>query len=214
MVVVGGGAAGLAAALQLARARRSVVVVDAGEPRNAPAAHMHAYLGHDGRPPSEFLAIGRSEAAGYGAEIVDGTVTTVTAHPDGDGFRVVLAGGRAVEGRRVLVATGLVDELPDIAGVAEQWGRGVIHCPYCHGWEVRDQRIAVIATGPMAAHQALLFRQLSDRVTVIVHEPDALAADDRHRLAARGVHIEDAAVEAVTVDARTRSAASAWPAGG
>ncbi len=203
VVVVGGGAAGLGAALQLARSRRSVVVVDAGEPRNAPAAHMHAYLGHDGRSPTEFLAIGRAEVANYGAELVDDTATTVTVDPEGDGFRVVLTGGNVIEGRRVLVATGLVDELPDIPGVAEQWGRGVIHCPYCHGWEVRDRRIAVIATGPLAAHQTLLFRQLSDRVTMIVHDRAGHAAEDRPRLAARGVQIEDCPVAAVVIDGGT-----------
>ncbi len=200
VVVVGGGGAGLSAALQLARSRRSVVVVDAGEPRNAPAAHMHAYLGHDGRPPTEFLAIARAEVLGYGAGLVDDTATTVTANPDGDGFQVVLTGGNVIEGRRVLVATGLVDELPDIPGLAEQWGRGVIHCPYCHGWEVRDQRIAVIATGPLAAHQALLFGQLSDRVTIIVHDSAGLAAEDRPGLAARGVRIEDRLVTDVVID--------------
>ncbi len=200
VVVVGGGGAGLAAALQLARSRRSVVVVDAGQPRNAPAAHMHAYLGHDGRSPTEFLAIGRAEVLGYGAEIVDDTVVAVAANPGGGGFRVDLAGGAVVDGRRVLLATGLVDELPDIPGVAEQWGRGVLHCPYCHGWEVRDQRSAVVATGPMSAHQALLFRQLSDRVTMIVHDPGVLSDEDRHRLAARGVRIEDSPVAAVVID--------------
>ena len=203
VVVVGGGAAGLAAALQLARSRRSVVVVDAGEPRNAPAAHMHAYLGHDGRPPTEFLAIGRAEARGYGAMIVDDTATAVTTNPDADGFLVALAGGTVIRARRVVVATGLVDELPDIPGVAEQWGRGVIHCPYCHGWEVRDQRISIIATGPMSAHQALLFRQLSDRVTMIVHDTRALGPDDRARLAARGVQIIDGSVARIVIEGDT-----------
>jgi thioredoxin reductase len=200
VVVVGGGAAGLAAAVQLARSRRSVVVVDAGEPRNAPAAHMHSYLGHDGLPPAEFLAIARAEVRAYGAEIVEGAATTITENPAGDGFDVLVAGAGVITGRRVLVATGLVDELPDIPGVAEQWGRGVIHCPYCHGWEVRDRPIAVIATGPLSAHQALLFRQLSDHVTVIVHAPPGVSAEDRPRLVARGVRIEDGPVAAVVID--------------
>ncbi len=161
---------------------------------------MHAYLGHDGRSPTEFLAIGRAEVTRYGAEIVDDTVTKVTTTPAGDGFQIVLAGGSDIEGRRVLVATGLVDELPDIPGVAEQWGRGVIHCPYCHGWEVRDHKIAVIATGPMSAHQALLFRQLSDRVTMIIHDGPGPDAHDRPRLAARGVQIHEGPVAAVVID--------------
>lgn len=199
VVIVGGGAAGLAAAVQLARSRRSVVVVDGGEPRNAPAAHMHSYLGHDGRPPLEFLELARDEARRYGAELVEGVVREVTRAESGGGFAVVLGDGGRLEGRRVLFATGLVDELPDLPGVAEQWGRGVLHCPYCHGWEVRDQRIAVLATGPMSVHQALLFRQLSDRVSVVAHDPAALDAAARTRLDARGVRVVDrraAAVEA------------------
>jgi thioredoxin reductase len=198
VAIVGGGAAGLAAALQLTRARRSVVVIDAGEPRNAPAAHMHAYLGSDGLPPGELLARGRDEVQGYGGRIVAGTVTTVTG---GEGqLRVHLAGGDAVDARRVLVAAGLVDELPQIAGVAERWGRDVLHCPYCHGWEVRDQRIVVIATGPMAAHQALLFRQLSDDVVVVVHGGAGPEGDDLRRLLARRVRIVDGPVTELVLD--------------
>src|SRR5690606_19121569 len=127
VVVVGGGAAGLAAALQLGRSRRSVTVIDAGEPRNAPAAHMHSYLGHEGRPPGEFLAIGRDEVQAYGVELVEGAVTAVTAltlleeGTSGIGFEVSLADGSVVTARRVLMATGLVDELADIDGLAAQW---------------------------------------------------------------------------------------------
>ena len=132
VAVIGGGAAGLAAALQLSRSRRSVVVVDAGEPRNAPAAHMHGYLGHDGLPPGELLAIGRTEVYSYGGTILEGTATSLERADDG--FRVGLADGTALHARRVMMATGLIDELPDIPGLAEQWGRGVLHCPYCHGW--------------------------------------------------------------------------------
>jgi thioredoxin reductase/SAM-dependent methyltransferase len=196
VVVVGGGAAGLAAALQLARARRSVVVVDAGEPRNAPAAHMHAYLGHDGLPPAEFLAIARKEVLGYGAQIVRGTATGVTGSV-ADGFAVAVRSGPALTGRRVLLATGLVDVLPDIPGLADQWGRGVIHCPYCHGWEIRDQRVVLLATSPLTAHQALLFRQLTDRVTVVLHDPEAVSHADRRRLGARGVRFTDGRVAEV-----------------
>jgi len=197
VAIIGGGGAGLAAALQLARSRRSVVVVDAGEPRNAPAAHMHGYLGHDGLPPGKLLALGRDEVRGYGATIVDGVATSLAR--DDEGFRVGLADGTALHARRVLAATGLVDELPDIPGVAERWGRDVLHCPYCHGWEVRDRAIAVIATGPLATHQALLFRQLSDRVTVVVHDGPGPDAEARARLAARGVRVEVGPVEAVEV---------------
>ena len=168
VVIIGGGAAGLSGAVALARSRRSVLVVDAGRPRNAPADGVHNYLGREGTPPGELLAIGRAEVAGYGGEVVPGVVTGARREDDGD-FRVTLDDGREVSARRLLVATGLVDELPDLPGVAERWGRDVLHCPYCHGWEVRDQAIGILATGPTAVHQALLFRQLSDDVTFFRH---------------------------------------------
>src|ERR1700722_1763654 len=142
VVIVGGGVAGLSAALTLGRARRSVLVVDAGAPRNAPAGHVHNYLGREGMPPGGMLAAGRAEVTGYGGQVVSGTVTSaqfLNGQDNAGGFRVGLAGGRAAGARRLLVTTGLVDELPDVPGVAELWGRAILHCPYCHGWEVRDQ---------------------------------------------------------------------------
>jgi thioredoxin reductase/predicted O-methyltransferase YrrM len=198
VVVIGGGAAGLAGALQLARSRRSVIVIDAGDPRNAPASHMHGYLGHDGLPPGELLAVGRNEAERYGGRVRHGAATDVAR--SAAGFRVVLSDRDHIDGRRVLVATGLVDELPDIPGVAEQWGRGVVHCPYCHGWEVRDRRIAVIGTGHHTAHQAQLFRQLSGDVTIVVHGGDGPAWDVRGRLDVRGIGVVEGPVERVEID--------------
>ena len=159
VVVIGGGAAGLNGALMLARSRRSVLVVDAGAPRNAPASGVHGLLGREGTPPGELLATGRAEVRGYGGRVETGEVTGGAA--DGGGFAVTLADGRRVRARRLLVTTGLTDELPDVPGLRERWGREVLHCPYCHGWEVRDQAIGVLASGPMSVHQALLFRQLS-----------------------------------------------------
>lgn len=203
VVVIGGAAAGLAAALQLARSRRSVVVVDAGEPRNAPAAHMHGYLGHEGRAPGDFLAIARDEVRGYGVEVFDGQVREITGGVD-EGFRATLTEGPPVVARRVLLATGVVDVLPDIPGVAEQWGRGVIHCPYCHGWEVRDRAVVVIGTGPAGAHQAGLFRQLSDRVTLVVHQGAPPEGEARDRLRARGVRVIEATVAEVLSDGEDR----------
>jgi thioredoxin reductase len=196
VVVIGGGAAGLSGALALARARRSVLVVDSGEPRNAPAGHVHNYLAREGTPPAELLATGRDEVTRYGGEIVTGRVQA--AARDGAGFSVTLADGGTVRARRLLVTTGLVDELPDLPGLAERWGRDVLHCPYCHGWEVRDRRIGVLATGPMATHQAELWRQWSPRVTLLVHSvrPDAEQAE---RLAARGITIVDGPVAGLEV---------------
>ena len=196
VAIIGGSAAGLAAALQLGRQRRSVIVVDAGEPRNAPAAHVHGYLGHEGLPPAELTSIGREEVRSFGAEVVAGRVVDVT-RTDDDGFRVALVGGHAILARRILAATGLVDELPDIAGLAEHWGGDVIHCPFCHGFEVRDQRIVQIVTHPMGLHSAALFRQLSDRFTLVLH--DGVEADDPQveGLKAAGVNIVDGRVRTI-----------------
>ncbi len=198
VVVVGGGAAGLSGALALSRARRSVLVIDAGEPRNAPAGHIHNYLGREGTPPGELLAAGREEVAGYGGEIVTGTVTSAEKVGDGE-FRVTLADGGTVKARRLLVTTGLVDVLPDIPGVAERWGRDVLHCPYCHGWEVRDQPIGVVAGSPLAVHQALMWRQWTDSVTLFLNDADEPTAEEYEQLAARGVAIVDGGVAGLEV---------------
>jgi thioredoxin reductase len=200
VAIVGGSAAGLAAALQLGRQRRSVIVVDAGEPRNAPAAHVHGYLGHEGVPPSELATIGREEVRSYGGEVLAGRVIRVTLNEDGR-FRIELVGGHSVVARRVLAATGLVDELPHIDGLAEHWGRDVIHCPFCHGFEVRDRRIVQIITHPMGLHSAPLFRQLSSHLTVVVH--DGVDVDDAEISALRdaGVTIVHGKVNRVVTGA-------------
>ena len=188
VVVIGGSAAGLAAALQLARQRRSVIVVDAGEPRNAPAAHMHGFLGRDGTPPSELIAVGRHEVRSYGGEVLDGRVARVTRIDD-DRFRAELVGGLSIVARRVLAATGLVDELPDIKGVEDHWGRGVIHCPFCHGYEVRDLRVVQIVTHPMGFHSARLFRQLTAALTIVVHDSAGVDETELEALRAGGVSV-------------------------
>ena len=197
VVVIGGGAAGLSGALALARSRRSVLVVDSGEPRNAPAAHMHNYLGFDGRAPGELLAAGRAEVAGYGAEFLDGRAESAVR--DGDVFRVVLDGGREVAGRRLLVTTGLIDELPDVPGLAARWGRDVAHCPYCHGWEVRDRRIGVLAGGPLSVHQAQMWRQLSGQVLLLLNGTDRPGPEQAEELAARGIPVVGEPVAEVLV---------------
>jgi thioredoxin reductase len=196
VVVVGGGAAGLNGALMLARSRRSVVVIDAGDPRNAPAAGVHGLLGREGTPPPELLERGRAEVRGYGGHVVTGEVSAVASGDDG--FDVALADGRRVHARRLLAATGLVDELPDIPGLRERWGRDVVHCPYCHGWEVRDQAIGVLATGPNSVHQALLFRQLSNDV-MFFPNTTPLAADEAEELAARDIRVVDGRVASVEI---------------
>ncbi|MBQ0830530.1 NAD(P)/FAD-dependent oxidoreductase [Streptomyces tagetis] len=199
VVVVGGGAAGLSAALVLGRSRRSVLVVDAGEPRNAPSDHMQGYLTRDGMPPADFLALGRAEIARYGVGLVHDRAVDVVR--DGD-FAVRLAGGRTVRARRLIVATGLRDELPGVPGVAARFGRDVLHCPFCHGWEVRDGAFGVLATGPLAVHQALMVSGWSDDVVLFAHtlpggEP---SATDLRRLAAAGVEVVRGEVTGLRVE--------------
>lgn len=199
VAIIGGGAAGLGAATTLARSLRRVVVIDAGEPRNAPAAGAHNLLGREGINPLELLATGRQEALGYGAEFIDGTVVSAQRHTDG--FRLGLADGTGIGARRIILATGLVDELPEIPGLREHWGSRVLHCPYCHGWEVRGKEIGILATTPMSAHGTLLFRQLSDRVTVFLQPGvefedeiwDQLAALDVQVVEGRMLRLQEAA---------------------
>ena len=196
VVVVGGGAAGLSGALALSRARRSVLVVDDGAPRNARAGNVHNYLGREGATPAELVASGRAEVAGYGGHFVDGRV----AHAErvDDVFRVVLADGGSVVARRLLVTTGLVDELPDVPGVAELFGSDVLHCPYCHGWEVRDRPVGVLG-GPMGVHQALMWRQWTADVTLFQHTGPAPTDEEREQLAARDIAVVTGAVEGLEV---------------
>jgi thioredoxin reductase len=197
VVIIGGGPAGLGAALTLSRARRRVLVIDAGRPRNAQAAHAHNYLGREGVPPLELLAIGRAEVAGYGGEVRSGTVTAVERLASGR-FRVD-TGDSTVEARRLLVATGLVDELPAIPGLAERWGRDVLHCPYCHGWEARDQAVGIIGAGPASVHQALLWRQWTDDVVLFGNDVVELTDEDRAKLLARGIAVVAGKVERLVV---------------
>jgi thioredoxin reductase len=194
VVVVGGGAAGLSAALVLGRARRRVAVVDAGAPRNAPAAHMQGFLSRDGMSPADLLAAGRAEVISYGVELVEDRVVAIEA-----GFIVRLVGGGVLKARRILVATGVHDALPEIPGVRERWGRDLLHCPYCHGWEVRDQPLGVLGTVPGSVQHALLVRQWSDDVTFFAHSYDLTAAE-RGRLEACGVQIVDGEIARLVVE--------------
>ncbi|HVW45019.1 MAG TPA: NAD(P)/FAD-dependent oxidoreductase [Amycolatopsis sp.] len=197
VIVIGGGAAGLGGALTLGRARRSVLVIDSGQPRNAPAAHMHAFLTRDGMPPGELLALGREEVRAYGAEVLAAEV--VAARKDADGFTVTLADGREARARRLLVTTGLTDELPAVAGLAERFGRDVVHCPYCHGWEIRDEPVGVLATGPMSLHQVRLFRQWTPDLVFFQHTGPRPDEHELENLAARGITVVEGEVTALEI---------------
>jgi len=199
VVVIGGGAAGLAAAIALGRSTRDVIVVDAGQPRNAPADGAHNVLGQESIAPLELLARGRAEAQAYGVRFVPGRASGASGVID-DFVIEVDDGAHHIHTRRVILATGLVDDLPDVPGVAAAWGNSVLHCAYCHGWEVRDQRIAILSRDEVPIHQAMLFRQLSDDVTLFLHDAAEPTDDQWEQLAALGVSVVTPRVEEVVVD--------------
>ena len=186
VVVIGGGAAGLSAAVTLARSRRQVLLIDDGSPRNETAAGVHGFLSREGAPPTEILRLGRSELTSYGADVWDAVVTKVRR--DGDRFCVETSRGE-VGARRVLAATGRRDVLPAIPGLASRWGIDVFHCPYCHGWEVRDQRVGVLVSNGLAGHLALMFRQLTEHVFVLRHTGPAPTAQELEQFAALRIEV-------------------------
>lgn len=260
VAIVGGGTAGLAAAIALARSLRQVVVIDAGEPRNRSSAHAHNILGHEGINPLDLVAKGRAEAEAYGVRFIDDSVVRAVAPaqgtipaeaalrpqpddpdalveaispsqpqapdspnapaeavlppqpdspaaPAGDHgnstaaraeFSLETSTGTRVDAQHVILATGVTDELPDIPGLAEGWGETVLHCPYCHGYEVRGQRIGIIGTTALSYHQAMMFSQLSDHVSFIRHEAPAPTEEQSATLAALGVELVDARVRTVS----------------
>jgi len=199
VVIVGGGPAGLNGALLLGRARRRVLLCDAGAPRNAPVAHMHGFLSRDGLPPGELHRIGTEQLAAYDSvELRPAQVSAASV--DGDGFVVTLADGSREQARRLLLATGVVDELPAIDGLAALWGRGVFNCPYCDGWEVRDQPLAVLGADPRAMQLAVhLTRWSGDVVWCPGGPPGWLDDQGRTLLAARGVRLREEPVARLEV---------------
>ncbi len=198
VAVIGGGAAGLTAALVLTRARRSVAVIDAGRPRNAPAAHLQGFLSRDGLPPTDLLVIGEGEVAAYGGHLARGTVTSITQADDAR-FEVHVGAQDVLVARRILVTTGLRDVVPDIPGVSERWGRDLLHCPYCHGYEVRDQRLGVLGGTPHAVQHALLVRQWSDDVVYFNHT-GMLTPHEREQLVARAIGVVEGQVTRLVIE--------------
>lgn len=185
-VVVGAGAAGLSAALMLGRSRRRVLVLDGGEPRNAPAEGVHYFFTRDGTPPEELLRIGREQLEPYPGVELRRARATGASGSDGD-FEVELEDGTVVGARKVLLATGVHDELPERPGFRELWGRGIYHCPYCHGWEARDRPLAVLAKPEYLAMQVALLRQWSRDLVALTDGEPGLDEDARSRLTALGV---------------------------
>lgn len=189
VVIVGGGPAGLNAALTLGRARKRVLLCDAGPPRNAAAEHIHGFVTRDGTPPREFRQIAREQLRPYGVQLREARVEAVQALASG--FQVALQGAGAVSARRVLLATGMVDVLPDLPGFRELWGKSIFQCPYCHGWEVQGQAFGVLATQPPLLDFALFLTGWSPHITVFTEQRFELPPEQRERLLRAGVQLEE-----------------------
>lgn len=189
VIIIGGGTAGLSAALILARARRRVLVLDTHEPRNRFAPHMHGVLSRDGYSPLDLVADGYREVRAADGVIENDRVVQTRIIPGG--FEVRTETGQLATARRLIVATGLHDQLPDVPGLAEQWGRGVVACPYCDGYEARGRSIGVLASNPMGLHKAHMLRSYSDDITVFTALAGPIEDDDRRLLDERGIRIDE-----------------------
>jgi thioredoxin reductase len=198
VVIVGGGPAGLTAALILARAGRAVTVVDAGQGRNAPASHAHNVFTRDGTPPSELRRIGRAQAEGYGARFIDTNATDAVA--SGDHVELQLADGGRVTAKRMILATGVIDVLPDISGIRQAWGRTAVNCPYCHGHELRDRPTVVLGKGESGFDLARLLLGWTRNITLISDGSAELSKEQRDILSARGIATREDRVQSIEVD--------------
>ncbi|MFY0569117.1 NAD(P)/FAD-dependent oxidoreductase [Archangium lansingense] len=189
VVIIGGGPAGLSAALMLGRARKKVLLCDGGSPRNSAAEGIHGFVTRDGIPPKEFRRIAHEELQPYGVEILTDTRVTAVERLDA-GFQVVLAGGRTVESRRILLATGMVDEPPDLPGYRDLWGASIFQCPYCHGWEVRDRPFGLLVTNEHLLDFAVFLTGWTRDVVAFTHGVVNVSAEQRQRLERAGVRLE------------------------
>lgn len=197
VAVIGGGPAGLSAGIALARAMRSVLLIDAGGQRNLRAQGVHGFLSREGMSPQDLVAAGRKELAQYGGTLERGFVSA--AWRDGERFVLALADGSTRTARRLLIATGITDELPELPGLAERWGRDVLYCPYCHGWEIRNQRIGILASDAGAIPEALTFRQWSTDVALLLNGAVEPGPDEQEQLRARGISVVEGAVRGLDV---------------
>ena len=196
VVVVGAGAAGLAAGLTLARALRSVAIFDGGRTRNARADHSHGILGLDGASPASLNGAARSEVESFGGEVRSGLIVDAAVEGE-DRFVLTTAAGERVGCRQVMIASGVRDEIPIVPGVSELWGDRVVICPYCDGWEARGGAVAILGTGQKSIGQSQLLRQWTDQVTLYTNETVMPGADDAARLASRGIRVVEGAVTEV-----------------
>jgi thioredoxin reductase len=188
VIVIGGSFAGLSAAIQLARARRRILLLDGGKPRNRFAPASHGFLGQDGKPPHEIMTVARQQVLRYPTVRFEAAEVTA-AQKEQDQFIVRFGTGKTAKAKRLILATGVQDILPEIPGVKELWGKSIAHCPYCHGYEVAEQRLAVLHSGPNSIHQAVLLRDWSEEVTLLTNGA-VLTADEQEQLRTRGVKIE------------------------
>ena len=188
VIVIGGGPAGLSAALMLARCRRRVVICDAGTPRNRASSALHGYLTRDGLPPTELLQLGREELARYGVAVQPARVSRVTRRDAG--FDVTVESGARLSARRILIATGVADVLPEVAGIDACYGKSVHHCPYCDGWEQQGRRLAVYGRGRSGVALALSLLTWSDDVRLFTDGPPRLGPPLRKRLEDRRIAID------------------------
>ncbi len=197
VAVIGGGPAGLSAGVALARALRSVVVIDAGEQRNIGAAGVHGFLSREGMRPQDLVSAGREELQRYGGTARPGVVAS--ARRQGGNFVLSLEDGASLAARRLLIASGITDELPAISGLAARWGRDVLYCPYCHGWEIRNQRIGILASDSKSVAEALTFRQWSQDVTLFLNGALTLSSEEAEQLQVRSIRVVDGIVRGLDI---------------
>jgi thioredoxin reductase len=193
VVIIGGGPAGLSAALMLGRSRRSVLVCDAGRPRNAVSTESHSFLTRDGTPPQELRRLAREQLGAYPSVGVRDVAVSGVERLDA-GFEVTLADGARVRARKLLLATGLKDEPPDIDGYSRFWGRGIYQCPYCHGWEARDTPLAFLGRGEPLLHMAPLLKNWSRDVIALTDGPSGLGEEEQRKLARYRIEVRETRV--------------------
>lgn len=196
MIIIGGSYAGLSAALVLGRSRRNVLVIDSGQPANRQTPHSHSFLTRDGATPAELSALAREQALAYPTvRLLNGTVSRATALPSG--FCVATADNQEFRAGRLVLATGLADVLPSIPGIAECWGISVLHCPYCHGYEVSDKTLGVLANGDEGFEFARLIHHWSRNLTLFTNGPSTLTGEQSEKLKTRGIAIVETPLVAV-----------------